>query len=76
MRNFCNTQKIIITIVAIVAIAIGYYMFQSINSPAKAVAKQENTVQLASEQPKIKIKKATPTHFNGEGEKGCLSYFR
>ncbi|MEH6979719.1 peptidoglycan-N-acetylglucosamine deacetylase [Bacillus pseudomycoides] len=69
MRNFCNTQKIIITIVAIVAIAIGYYMFQSINSPAKAVAKQENTVQLASEQPKIKIKKATPTHFNGKERK-------
>ena len=69
MRNFCKTKKIIITMVAIVAIAVGYCMFQSINSPAKAVAKQENTVQLASEQPKIKIKKATPTHFNGKERK-------
>ena len=32
-------------------------MFQSITSPAKAVAKQENVVQLASEQPKVEMNK-------------------
>ena len=69
MRKFCNTKKIIITMVAIVAIAVGYYISQSINSPAKAVAKQENTVQLASGQPKININKSTPSRFNGKERK-------
>ncbi|SDY72122.1 Polysaccharide deacetylase [Bacillus sp. 166amftsu] len=69
MRNFCNIKKIIIVLVAIVVIAVGYYIFQSINSPAKAVAKQENPVQLASEQPKNEIKKAAPSRFNGQERK-------
>ena len=44
-------------------------MFQSITSPAKAVAKQENVVQLASEQPKVEIDKTAPSRFNGKKEK-------
>lgn len=44
-------------------------MFQFINSPAKAVAKQENDVQLASEQPKSEVSKSTPSRFNGKERK-------
>lgn len=48
---------------AIVVIRVSYFMFQFIYSPTKAVAKQENDVQLASEQPKIEINKSTPIRF-------------
>ncbi|HDR8474837.1 TPA: polysaccharide deacetylase [Bacillus cereus] len=56
-------------VVAIVAIVVSYFMLQSITSSATAVAKQENPVQLVSEQPKIEIKKTVPSRFNGQERK-------
>jgi peptidoglycan/xylan/chitin deacetylase (PgdA/CDA1 family) len=69
MGNIFSVKRIVMTIVAIVVIAAGYFMFQSITSPASAVAKQGNPVQLASEQPKIQIKKTAPSRFNGKERK-------
>ncbi|MEH7460227.1 polysaccharide deacetylase family protein [Bacillus sp. JJ1127] len=69
MENAFKVKRIVIVMVAIIAIAVGYFMFRSITSPATAVAKQENTVQLASEQPKIEMKKAAPSRFNGKERK-------
>ncbi|MFJ8356634.1 peptidoglycan-N-acetylglucosamine deacetylase [Bacillus paramycoides] len=69
MKSVFSTKRISITIVIVAAIAIGYFVFQSMTSPARAVAKQENPVQLANEQPKSEIKKATPSHFNGKERK-------
>lgn len=69
MKNVFNIKRIIITIVTMAIIAIGYFMFQLITSPATAVAKQENPVQLISEQPKIEIKKVAPNRFNGKERK-------
>jgi len=43
MGNVFNVKSIIVTIVAVVAIAVGYFMFQSITSPARAVANQANS---------------------------------
>ena len=62
-------KQIVVVLIAIAAVAIGYYMFQSITSPAKAVAKQENVVQLASEQPKVEMNKTAPSRFNGKERK-------
>lgn len=64
-----TVKRIVVTIVAIAAIAIGYFMFQSITSPATAVANQENPVQLASEQRKVEMKKEAPQQFNGQVRK-------
>ncbi|MEN1939210.1 peptidoglycan-N-acetylglucosamine deacetylase [Paenibacillus sp. 102] len=69
MKNNTNIQRIAITIIGLIAIAAGYFTFQSITSPAKAVAKQENPVQLASEQSKTEIKKVAPSRFNGKERK-------
>ena len=66
MRNITNIKRIVITIVAI---AIGYFMFQTITSSATAVAKQENPVQLVSTQPETEIKKAVPVRLNGQERK-------
>lgn len=66
MRNITNIQLIVILIIVLIA---GYFTFQSITSPEKAVAKQENPVQLASEQSKTEIKKIAPKHFNGQERK-------
>lgn len=57
MEKALKIKQIVVVLIAIAAVAIGYYMFQSITSPAKAVAKQENVVQLASEQPKVEMNK-------------------
>ncbi|NWK68998.1 polysaccharide deacetylase [Bacillus paramycoides] len=64
-----NVKSIMVTIVAIIAIAIGYFMFQSITSPARAVANQVNAVQLVGEQPKVEMNKAAPVQFNGQVRK-------
>lgn len=69
MGNVLNVKSIMVTIVASIAIAIGYFMFQSITSPARAVADQVNTVQLASEQSKVEMNKAAPIQFNGQAKK-------
>ncbi|MDZ5606201.1 polysaccharide deacetylase family protein [Bacillus pseudomycoides] len=66
MRNNTNIKYIVITIVAI---AIGYFMFQSITSSATAVAKQENSVQLVSTQLETEIKKEAPVRLNGQERK-------
>ncbi|TKI18660.1 polysaccharide deacetylase [Bacillus cereus] len=66
MGDLFSVKRIAITIIAL---AIGYTIFQTINSPAKAVAKQENPVQLASEQSKAEIKKVAPNRFNGQERK-------
>lgn len=66
MRNITNIQLIVILIIVLIA---GYFIFQSITSPAKAVAKQENPVQLANEQPKTETKKIAPKRFNGQERK-------
>jgi peptidoglycan/xylan/chitin deacetylase (PgdA/CDA1 family) len=42
---------------------------QSFSSPAKAVSKQVNAVQLVSEQPKIDMKKEAPDKYNGQVRK-------
>ncbi|MED0988089.1 peptidoglycan-N-acetylglucosamine deacetylase [Bacillus paramycoides] len=69
MKNTTNMRRIPITAIAIVAVMVGYYMFQSLTSPAKAIEKQDNPVQLASEQSKNEIKKETPRRFNGQERK-------
>lgn len=69
MRNTTNIQRISITILAIIAVVVCYFMYQSLTSPARAIAKQENTVQLASEQSKNEIKKEAPRRFNGQERK-------
>ncbi|PGS77240.1 peptidoglycan-N-acetylglucosamine deacetylase [Bacillus cereus] len=69
MRNILNVKSIIVTIVAIIAIAIGYFICQSITSPARAVASQVNAVHLAGEQSKVKMNKAAPVQFNGQERK-------
>lgn len=69
MGNVFNVKSIIVTIVAIIAIAVGYFVFQSITSPARAVANQVNSVQLASEQSKVEMNKTAPAQFNGQVRK-------
>ncbi|SDY96688.1 peptidoglycan-N-acetylglucosamine deacetylase [Bacillus sp. 166amftsu] len=69
MRNVIKIKRIVIVMLAIVVIAAGYFMFQSMTSPAKTVAKQENTIQLASEQPKVEMKKVAPSRFDGKERK-------
>ncbi|EEM05810.1 Polysaccharide deacetylase [Bacillus pseudomycoides] len=69
MGNVFNVKSIIVTIVAVVAIAVGYFMFQSITSPARAVANQANSLQLASEQSKVEMNKTAPSQFNGQVRK-------
>ena len=69
MEKALKIKQIVVVLIAIAAVAIGYYMFQSITSPAKAVAKQENVVRLASEQPKVEMNKTAPSRFNGKKEK-------
>ncbi|MBO1627019.1 peptidoglycan-N-acetylglucosamine deacetylase [Bacillus arachidis] len=69
MGNNTNMQRIAITIIAIVVIVVSYFMLRSITSQVTAVAKQENPVQLASEQSKIEIKKVAPSRFNGQERK-------
>lgn len=69
MGNVFNVKSMVVTIAAIVAIAVGYFMFQSITSPARAVADQVNSVQLASEQSKVEMNKTAPVQFNGQVRK-------
>ncbi|WP_242274432.1 peptidoglycan-N-acetylglucosamine deacetylase [Bacillus cereus group sp. BfR-BA-01310] len=69
MGNVFNVKRVMVTIVAIIAIAIGYFMFQSITSPVRAVANQVNAVQLAGEQSKVEMNKAAPVQFNGQVRK-------
>ncbi|MEJ9269545.1 polysaccharide deacetylase, partial [Bacillus thuringiensis] len=38
MEKALKIKQIVVVLIAIAAVAIGYYMFQSITSPAKAVA--------------------------------------
>ena len=66
MEKAFKIKRVVFVLIAIAAVAIGYFMFQSITSPAKAVAKQENVVQLASEQPKVEMNKTAPSRFNGK----------
>ncbi|MED1487791.1 polysaccharide deacetylase, partial [Bacillus mycoides] len=65
MEKAFKIKRVAVVSVAIAIVAIGYFMFQSITSPAKAVAKQENIVQLASEQSKVEMNKTAPSRFNG-----------
>ena len=74
MEKAFKIKRVVVVLIAIAIVAIGYFMFQSITSPAKAVAKQENVVQLASEQSKVEMNKTAPSRFNGHGKKSCLSY--
>ncbi|HDR7850083.1 TPA: polysaccharide deacetylase [Bacillus toyonensis] len=69
MRNTTSIQRISITIIAIIAVVACYFMYQSLTSPARSVTKQENSVQLASEQAKNEIKKEAPKRFNGQERK-------
>ena len=54
MEKALKIKQIVVVLIAIAAVAIGYYMFQSITSPAKAVAKQENVVRLQVNSRKLK----------------------
>ncbi|AJI08485.1 peptidoglycan-N-acetylglucosamine deacetylase [Bacillus cereus] len=69
MENVLNVKRMIIILVVIIGSSVGYFMFQSITSPAKAVANQVNLVQLASEQSKVAMNKAAPVQFNGQVRK-------
>ncbi|WP_417901881.1 peptidoglycan-N-acetylglucosamine deacetylase [Bacillus toyonensis] len=69
MEKAFNMKRVVVVLIAVAAVAIGYFMFQSITSPAKAVAKQENVVQLASEQSKVELNKTAPSRFNGKERK-------
>ncbi|MDM5188229.1 polysaccharide deacetylase family protein [Bacillus sp. DX4.1] len=69
MGNLLNVKRIIVMVVAITVIAVGFFMFQSITSSARAIANQENSVQLASEQPKVEMNKTALGQFNGQVRK-------
>ncbi|KEK25931.1 peptidoglycan-N-acetylglucosamine deacetylase [Bacillus gaemokensis] len=62
-------KRLVIIAIAISAIAVGFFIFQSFTSPARAVATQENPVHLASEQPKVGLGKKAPVKFNGQVRK-------
>ncbi len=62
-------RRIVIIAIAISAIAAGFFIFQSFTSPARAVATQENPIQLVSEQEKVGLDKKAPVKFNGEVRK-------
>ncbi|WP_440602695.1 peptidoglycan-N-acetylglucosamine deacetylase [Bacillus sp. GB_SG_008] len=62
-------KRLVIVVIAICAVAAGFFLFQSITSPAKAVANQENSVQFASEQTNVEMKKAAPEKYNGQVRK-------
>lgn len=62
-------RRLVIIAIAISAIVAGFFIFQSFTSPAKAVANQVNSVQLASEQFKVGLDKKAPTKFNGQVRK-------
>lgn len=47
----------------------GYFLFQCINSPAKAIRDQVNSVQLVSKQMKVESKKNAPDIYNGKVRK-------
>ncbi|MBW3496496.1 peptidoglycan-N-acetylglucosamine deacetylase [Bacillus sp. FDAARGOS_1420] len=66
MRNVFNVKNIFITLVVIITIVSGYFLFQSVTLPAKAVENQINSVQLASEQSKVEMNKTVPVQFNGQ----------
>ncbi|HDX9580593.1 TPA: polysaccharide deacetylase [Bacillus pseudomycoides] len=68
-RRSTIMKRLGIAIIVICTVAVGFFMFQSITSPAKAVANQENTVQFASEQPKVELKKEVPKKYNGQMRK-------
>ncbi|MGF9962911.1 peptidoglycan-N-acetylglucosamine deacetylase [Bacillus rhizoplanae] len=71
VRNHRPTviKRLVIVVIAICVVAAGFFMFQSITSPAKAVANQENSIQFASEQPKVDMKKVAPEKYNGQVRK-------
>ena len=69
MENVFNVKRIIIILVIIVGSLVGYFVFQSITSPAKAVANQVNLVQHASEQSKVEMNKAAPVQIYGQVRK-------
>lgn len=68
-RRSSMVKRLVIIAIAICAIAAGFFIFQSITSPAKAVANQENPIQFASEQTKVKMDKTAPVKFNGQVRK-------
>ncbi|PEP91516.1 peptidoglycan-N-acetylglucosamine deacetylase [Bacillus toyonensis] len=65
MEKAFNMKRIVIVMIAIATVVVGYFMFQSITS----VAKQENVIQFASEQPKVEMNKTVPSRFNGKDRK-------
>ncbi|MGG0274971.1 peptidoglycan-N-acetylglucosamine deacetylase [Bacillus rhizoplanae] len=71
VKNHRSTiiKRLVIVVIAICAVAAGFFLFQSITSPTKAVANQENSVQFASEQTKVEMKKAAPEKYNGQVRK-------
>ncbi|MBJ8055767.1 polysaccharide deacetylase [Bacillus cereus] len=69
MKSIFQTKKILISVLTIAIVAIIYFVFQSITSPARGVANQENPIQFASEQLQVEINKPIPSQFNGQVRK-------
>ncbi|MBT2579306.1 polysaccharide deacetylase [Bacillus sp. ISL-8] len=69
MGKLLKVKNIVVMTVATVVVGGAFFVFQSITSPAKAIANQENSVQHANEQIKVEMNKVAPTQFNGQTRK-------
>ena len=66
---FSKELKIAVIISIFACITLVFFMFQFFTSPAKEIMKQENAVQLVSEQTKVEMKKNAPDEYNGQVRK-------
>ncbi|AFQ15708.1 peptidoglycan-N-acetylglucosamine deacetylase [Bacillus thuringiensis] len=69
MRYISKKRKILGLLIVIMTVLISCLVFQSFTSSGKAVAKKENTVQLAHEQSNVDMSKVVPSQYNGQKRK-------
>ncbi|HHP1041583.1 TPA: polysaccharide deacetylase, partial [Bacillus thuringiensis] len=60
MKIRLKKKRVISVLLAIIVVAIGYYMFQSITNPKQVNAAEGNNVQQVSSLPKNKLEKSIP----------------
>ncbi|PHC61078.1 peptidoglycan-N-acetylglucosamine deacetylase, partial [Bacillus wiedmannii] len=65
MKIRLKKKRVISVLLAIIVVAIGYYMFQSITNPKLVNAAEGNSVQQVSSLPKNKLEKSIPNRFDG-----------
>ncbi|MDA1601062.1 polysaccharide deacetylase [Bacillus cereus] len=69
MKIKLKKKRIISVFLAIILVAIGYYMFQSITNPKQVNAEEINSVQSVSSLPKNELRKSIPSRFDGKERK-------